>query len=158
LAFAIVFLTATCLLIAGYTDVRQFRIANIIPVSIIALFLCSRLWWGFTDADWGHGLHFVIALAVGMLLFGIRWIGGGDAKLYAATALWFSGFHAAMLIMTTALSGLVIAIGYVAVRKFGWKIDQRKRKDRRIPYGVAIAAGGILVGASVGLDKLIPAA
>ena len=158
MAVLILILVTMCLILSAYNDVRQFRIPNIFPVVIIMLFLASRLWWGFTPADWGNALHFTIALAIGMVLFGIKWIGGGDAKLYAAIALWFSGLHAAMLIMATGLAGLVLAVAYVVARKSGWMKEVKKRSDRRIPYGLAIAGGGIAVGLSVGVNVLIPGA
>ncbi len=157
-AYFVALLAAICLALAAYSDVRSFRIPNIYPIAIIALFIGSRLWWGFTSDDWAHLLHFAVALAVGMGLFAAKWIGGGDAKLYAATALWFSGSHVALLIFATGIAGGVLAIGYVLFRKFGRRDDGRPRTERRIAYGLAIACGGIVVGAMAGLPALIPGA
>jgi prepilin peptidase CpaA len=151
-------LAALCLLFAAASDIRAFRIPNIYPALLILLFLVSRLIWGFAPADWGHLLHFVIALAVGMLLFKMGWVGGGDAKLYAAAAIWFAGLNAALLIFATGMAGLVLAIFYVVRRKLVSQPDLTKRAERRIPYGVAIAGGALMMGISIGLSGLIPLA
>lgn len=149
-------LAAGCLLLAAISDVRAFKISNIYPACLVLLFLGSRFIWGFSENDWQHLLHFSVALAVGMVLFKIGWVGGGDAKLYAASALWFSGLNAALLIFATGMAGLLLAIFYVVKRKTSRKVDHSKRSERRIPYGVAIAGGALIMGVFVGVEQLIP--
>jgi prepilin peptidase CpaA len=158
LAILIVILAACCIALAAVSDVRFFRIPNIYPALILLLFLGSRLIWGFSPADWPHLMHFAITLAVGMLLFKMGWVGGGDAKLYSAAAIWFTGLNAALLIFATGLAGLVLAIFYVARRKLKTQKDTRKRAERRIPYGVAIAGGAVIIGVIEGVKGLIPLA
>jgi prepilin peptidase CpaA len=151
-------LAACCLLLAAVSDVRAYRIPNIYPACLLLLFLGTRLVWGFSPADWQHLLHFAIALATGMLLFRIGWVGGGDAKLYAAAAIWFAGLNAALLIFATGMAGLVLAIFYIVKRQISRKVDSTKRSERRIPYGVAIAGGALAMGLMVRLPGLIPLA
>jgi prepilin peptidase CpaA len=151
-------LAAGCLLMAAISDVRAFKISNIYPACLLLIFLGSRVIWGFSGDDWQHLLHFAVALAFGMLLFKIGWVGGGDAKLYAASALWFSGLNAAFLIFATGMSGLLLAIFYVVRRKTSRKLDRSKRSERRIPYGVAIAGGALMMSIFVGVERLIPLA
>jgi prepilin peptidase CpaA len=151
-------LAAGCLLMAAISDVRAFKISNIYPAGLLLLFLASRIIWGFSGNDWQHLLHFAVALAFGMLLFKIGWVGGGDAKLYAGSALWFSGLNAALLIFATGVAGLLLAIFYVVKRKTSRKVDRSKRSERRIPYGVAIAGGALIMGIFVGAGRLIPLA
>jgi prepilin peptidase CpaA len=157
-ALILALLAAICLLLAAASDVRAFRISNIFPALLILLFLASRTIWGFAPADLAHLTHFIVALAVGMLLFKVGWVGGGDAKLYAAAALWFAGTNAALLIFATGLAGLVLAIFYILKRKLGSPPDRSKRTERRIPYGVAIAGGALIMGFAVGMHGLIPLA
>jgi prepilin peptidase CpaA len=136
---------ALCLLGAAISDIRSFTISNWFPLALIALFIVHRLIAGFSGGDWWNVAHFGIALAVSMLLFGLKWIGGGDAKLYAAAALWFPLGQGPKLIFLTGIAGLVLAIVYFATRRWAKPSadGKKKRGDRRIPYGVAIALGAI---------------
>jgi prepilin peptidase CpaA len=155
LELAIAALAGICLALAAVSDVRAFRIPNIYPALLILLFLGARLIWGFSFSDWWHLLHFAIALVVGMLLFKLGWVGGGDAKLYAGAAVWFSGTNAAMLIFATGIAGLLLAIVYLLKRKLRRSDQQVPKKDRRIPYGLAIAVGAFFVGAALGPERLV---
>jgi prepilin peptidase CpaA len=98
----------------------------------------------------------VLALIVGMVLFSRGWVGGGDAKLYAAAALWFNWESAAVLIFLTGVAGLLLAFLFIGARITGLRKNV-SRKDRRIPYGVAIAAGAILTAAWRGWHTIFPA-
>lgn len=144
--------TAVLLVAAGIQDMRSYRIANAFPAFIIALFGASLLLTGVPEGLWSHGVHFLIALVAGMGLFALRWFGAGDAKLYAAIALWFPLSVAPILLVAVAMAGLVEAVLYIAGRRVlaiaGRNIGALK--DRHIPYGVAIAAGGILTFVQTG--------
>ena len=141
------------LLVAAASDLRYRRIPNLIPALIVLLFIVGwLLGFPFTGPWWAHGFHFVAALLVGMLLFRFGWFGGGDAKLYAACALWFSFSDALLLMFVTTASGAVIvlvrALAIVARSIFGSPGappdgPRQRRAPRTIPYGIAIAAGGI---------------
>jgi prepilin peptidase CpaA len=151
-------LAAASLLLAALSDYRAFRIPNIFPALLLIAFLGTRLMTSFSPQDIGHLIHFAVALVIGMLLFQMRWVGGGDAKLYAGTAIWFSGLDAAYLIAATGLSGFLLAVAYFLSRKLGRSQDPVKRADRRIPYGIAIAAGGLIMAAVNGVGRLVPGA
>lgn len=157
-AIVLVMLAAGCLLSAAVSDIRAFKISNIYPACLLLLFVTSRVIWGFSPADWSHLLHFAIALSAGMGFFRIGWIGGGDAKLYAAAAIWFAGLNAALLIFATGLAGLLLAVAYIVKRLASRTTERSKRTERRIPYGVAIAGGAVSMGMIVGLQGLIPLA
>lgn len=89
--------------------------------------------------------HGALALLVGMLLFALRWIGGGDAKFYAGLAVWLPLRHALAMVMSTAMAGLLILIVWFAWRRIqGKKIVVRGDEAAKLPYGIAIAAGGLL--------------
>lgn len=135
---------AAMLLAAAYSDARRFLIPNIYPLLVILLFIAAWLvGFEFHAPLWKHLLHFAIALAAGMLLFRFRWFGGGDAKLYAAVALWFGIGDAIPLLFITTLAGAAIVVVRVILRLFGRGAAISKTSDRRIAYGVAIAIGGI---------------
>ena len=94
---------------------------------------------GWDAVPWGL-LHAVIALAVGMGLFALGWIGGGDAKFYAAAACAMQLVDGFSLLAWTSIAGigllLVTALlrfvrGHPVLRKGSWSV----------PYGVAIGLG-----------------
>lgn len=148
-----ILLAAWCLVlaIAAISDARHFRIPNILPLLLILLFVARIFLAPPATPLWEHGVHFLVALAAGMLLFKLRWIGGGDAKLYAATALWFGLSDGLLLLFAMTACGVVITIISLAsrilrLRKGGGAA--KGKLDRRIAYGIAIAFGGIATALS----------
>jgi prepilin peptidase CpaA len=132
---------AGALAAAAWSDFRTFRISNLWPLVLILLFGGFWLLGAEVTDPLSHLAHFGIALVVGMVLFALKWIGGGDAKLYAAVALWFPLSSGPALVFATTMAGLVLAVFYVLTRRW---VAKDKRKDRRIAYGVAIAFGAVL--------------
>lgn len=141
------------LLAAAASDLRQLRIPNVIPALVVVLFVAGWLaGFPFSGPWWAHGFHFAAALLVGMLLFHFGWFGGGDAKLYAACALWFSFSDAVLLLFATTISGALIVIVRASTMLAKSILtpampaeDARPRRPTgAIPYGIAIAAGSIV--------------
>lgn len=141
------------LIAAAISDLRSFRIPNYLPGILIILFGVSGALVGFPVSVWENLFHFLVALIMGMGLFSRGWIGGGDAKLYAAVAIWFNWAGAVTLIFTTTIAGLLLALSFMAARLMGLRKNVPK-EDRRIPYGVAIAIGGMLSAAWNGWDRI----
>ena len=146
-----IFIAIWCatLVAAAISDLRAFRIPNILSGILVLLFIIAQIIDSNAVIPWGNILHFGVALLVGMFLFSRGWIGGGDAKLYAATALWFATNAAIALLFFTTIAGGLLAILFIIARLTGLRKNVAK-KDRRIPYGVAIAAGGFFTAAYVG--------
>jgi prepilin peptidase CpaA len=96
-----------------------------------------------------HLLHFALALAAGMGLFALGWFGGGDAKLYAAAALWFALDRAVYLLLCVVIAGAVLALVHIGIRLLRRPGEGRARniKDGKIAYGVAIALGAMTAAA-----------
>ena len=87
-------------------------------------------------------LHAALALLVGMVLFRLGAVGGGDAKFYAAAALALPLGQALFLLGWTSAVGLALLLVMAIARLFrpasrgtsllrGWSV----------PYGVAIFGG-----------------
>lgn len=138
-------------LVASGTDLRSRRIPNWLCV----LTLLSGL--GFTlvahgiGEVGGHALHALAALLVGMALFAVRFIGGGDAKFYAGVAAWFNLSEAWRLFVFVSMWGLVALVFWFSVRRFQGKPIRRQGGGMEgIPYEIAIALGGVTL-ASLGL-------
>ncbi|MDP3300196.1 MAG: prepilin peptidase, partial [Phenylobacterium sp.] len=77
------------LIVAALKDVTTYTIPNWISLALIVAFFPTALLLGLPlDV---LGLHVglgVGALVAGMVMFALGWIGGGDAKVFAASALW----------------------------------------------------------------------
>ena len=137
-------LGACVLLIVGgaASDIAARRIPNWL---CLLLALCGGVFaWatGGLDVLGSGALHGVIALVIGMGLFAIGWLGGGDAKFYAACALAVPLGKAVTLLFWTAAAGLVLVLGMMAVSVLRKGTGAGLRR-LMIPYGVAIALGSL---------------
>lgn len=137
---------------AAASDVWCRKIPNPLVLALVALAvlriglaLASGAGPGAVGADL---LVSAAVFAFGALAFQLRLLGGGDVKLLAAGALWAGVPAVGSFLMATVLAGGVLALGFViagvASRGFGGFARQPS-----LPYGVAIAAGGILITAAV---------
>ncbi len=142
---------AIALLFAAFTDIRSRRIANWLNLAIVVG--APVFWWasGMSLLPEGPSIFSPtsVALQVGValitffamaLLFALKMMGGGDVKLLAALALWIEPGAFMQLLIIMALAGGVLTIVMAAYH------FMRQQKERiAIPYGVAIAAGGLWV-------------
>ncbi|HEX7944898.1 MAG TPA: prepilin peptidase, partial [Phenylobacterium sp.] len=93
-------------LFAAAKDVSSFTIPNWISLALAALFPAAAFAAGVPLAT--VGLDVAIGagvLVAGMVMFALRWLGGGDAKLFAASALWLGWPALATFGLTAALTG-----------------------------------------------------
>lgn len=117
-----------------------------IPNWLNAAFLVAGLVLVTAMSGWEAGLsglgHFAGALVLAMVIFALKLWGGGDAKFYAASAAWFPIGQALGLFVSIAMAGLLVAIGWLIY----YKLSGRKlsKGEKVMPYGVAIALGGVL--------------
>lgn len=93
-------------IVGALRDLTSFTIPNWISGLLILAFFPAALLVGI--APMAIGAHLLIglgALAVGIGMFALRWIGGGDAKLFAAAALWLGAPAALAYVVMTGLAG-----------------------------------------------------
>ncbi len=128
---------------AAITDLRSRRIPNLLSAGL-ALVGLARIAAGFaTGGAAGAGVDLAAAVAVfavAAVAFQFRLLGGGDVKLIGAGALWLGADALARFLATTALAGGLLAIVYLA----GMRLFPPKGEEPGLPYGIAIAVGGIL--------------
>lgn len=130
---------------AALIDIRTRRIPNGLCLATAALGLgCAIFLREFDAPFWAFVGHGLIALLVGIALFAMRWIGGGDAKYYAAVACWFPLKLGAALFLSVTIFGLVLLIVWFVWRRVNG-LPVRTQGGGGLPYGVAIAAGGVAV-------------
>jgi len=133
---------AAILVFAAAVDVRTFTISN--RLNLTVALLAPVYWLSIALPLWpGVGIQLLAAVLVFALLavaFFAGMMGGGDVKLASALALWFSPVSTVRFLVLMSLAGGVLTIGVLALHR------ARRREGRpEIPYGVAIAAGGLAI-------------
>ena len=94
-----------------------------------------------------------LVLTIAFTCFAFGWIGGGDAKLAAATALWFGFDYLLDYLLYASLFGGVLTLLLIQFRllplpavmaRQKW-ILRLHEKDGGVPYGIALAAAALAV-------------
>ena len=139
---------AALLLMAAWSDFKQYLIPNSYVLGILLLYP-AYVMSAAQPVDWPVACAIAAGvLAVGILLFATNRIGGGDVKLLAAATLWAGPGFASEFLVVTALAGGVISLALLLRLNYGWVIGwPALTTSRAVPYGVAIAAGGLFLAA-----------
>lgn len=133
---------AATLVVAAVIDVRTFTISNKLNAAVA---LAAPLYWlAMGMPMWPDvAIHLAAAAGVFILLaaaFYAGMMGGGDVKLAAALALWFSPSSTIKFLVFMSLAGGVLTLAVLA-----WHRAKRREGKPEIPYGVAIACGGLAI-------------
>ena len=107
----------TLLLVATAYDLTKFRIPNMIPLVLVGLFILKISSGIETGALAMHVIIAMLALVLGFLAFAAGLLGGGDAKLIAALALWFGPDSFAEFITITGVTGGLVALLLMLLRR-----------------------------------------
>jgi len=145
----LIILTYSGLLVsAAVFDLRRFIIPDPITVSLLGLW---PIWVALSGAGpVGYtllGAAVIFTAGLGFYKFGL--MGGGDVKLMTVLALWAEPAGIPAFLFFTSIAGGLLSVYWVMpLRRFvapviGWAAGQSSNKQ--IPYGVAIAAGGLAV-------------
>ncbi|MBO6900595.1 MAG: prepilin peptidase [Rhizobiaceae bacterium] len=155
LAASIFVIFPFCMLFAAVSDMISMTIANRVSVILIAAFAIIA---PMTGMDWAtYGWHFAAGatvLAVTFTVFAIGGMGGGDAKLLTATAVWM-GFNITLLqylvlgaMLGGALTLLILLFRNSPMAAYSSSnIFLRHFADEKagIPYGVALGIAGLMI-------------
>jgi prepilin peptidase CpaA len=153
---------AACALLmaAAWRDIATRTIPNSLGVLLLGVGVLARTREGPSAFAFSTASALLLSVLL-LLVYSRGLIGGGDAKLMAALAVGLSPLDCYRFAIATALAGGALAVAYLlgsrCVRKSAstrrmsllgrvaaveaWRI----RKRAPLPYGVAIAAGGVLV-------------
>lgn len=143
-----------CVLAAAH-DVNQLKIPNWLNLTLAGLFIPAAAVSGLPlEILGGHLLAGALAFVIAFGLFAFRIFGGGDAKMIPAVVLWMGPAAAFPFAFYMAFIGGACAMIILTVRRSmpaeiipGFMRKPFENKSS-VPYGVAIAAGAILAGAS----------
>lgn len=141
------------LIVAAVGDLVTYRIPNWISAALVGLFAAAALAAGL---DWmAIAIHVGVAvalLAIGMGLFALKLLGGGDAKLFAAIGLWLGFVALPIYLFWVTVAGGLLAASVLLFRKVSlptnfaapeWLV-RLHNKQEGIPYGIAISAGALV--------------
>lgn len=153
-AAAATLLFAFAMMHAGLSDLTTNKIRNGLVLLLLLAYVVLAPLAGFAAYEIGWS----IAVALGVLLFAfilfaVGWIGGGDAKLAAVTALWFGADNTLAYLLSMALLGGVFALTIYLFRmrplperllRKPW-IVRLHANGAKMPYGVAMALAAFVV-------------
>jgi prepilin peptidase CpaA len=139
---------------AACSDLFSMTISNRLCLVLIAAFAFYAAWIGLSWSTVGlHVAAGALVLAVCFGFFAAGWIGGGDAKLAAATALWF-GFEPLLPYLAIAsFAGGLLTLLLLKLRasplpavasNWGWAQRLHSAKEG-VPYGIALAFSALLI-------------
>jgi prepilin peptidase CpaA len=147
------------LVAAAFFDLTTYTIPNILPAGMLLLFAIFLL----AMALGGHALHWkelsphLIAggagLAIGMAMFALGWIGGGDAKLFAMACLWLGWDVMYAYAMIASILGGGLTISLLMLRQVPlprilaeqpWLLRLADPQSG-VPYGVALSIAALSI-------------
>lgn len=151
---AILVIFPFCMVYAAVSDALSMTIANRVSILLLATFVVLALLTGMALPEIGmHLLAGVAVLAVTFVLFALGGMGGGDAKLIAATTVWFGfGFGLMNYLLISAVAGGFLTLALLIFRNSGIGLvagtftPLRYIADQKagIPYGIALGFGGLV--------------
>jgi len=154
LSLALLLIFPAIMALAASSDLFTMTISNRLTLARAAGFFIMAPWvgLGWQEMAW-HGATGLGVLAIGFGLFAMGWIGGGDAKLMAATALWFGTGELLNYLLYFALLGGALTFILLQFRLFTlpafaakqeW-VQRLHTKNGGVPYGIALAIAALIV-------------
>lgn len=139
---------------AASSDLLTMTISNRVSLLLIAGFLVLAPLTGMPLAAIGlHVAAGLVVLVVAFACFAFGWIGGGDAKVAAAAALWFGFDHLMAYLVFASVFGGALTLLMLQFRQWPlpyalaeqpW-LSRLHARDSGIPYGIALALGALMV-------------
>src|SRR5947209_1384409 len=140
--------------LAAAMDLLTMKIPNRLSAGLALAYFAVAFLAGATAQDMAmHALCGAAMLLFTFALFNFGWIGGGDAKLAAATALWLGWTPLADYGLASAIGGGALTLMILMARRLAlpqmlasreW-IARLHNAKSGIPYGIALAFGGLVV-------------
>jgi prepilin peptidase CpaA len=139
---------------AASSDFFTMTISNRISLILVAGFVALALGTGMPLRDMlDHAAAGGLVLAVTFTLFLFGWVGGGDAKLAAATSLWLGWAQLFDYVLYASLFGGVLTLALIEFRKYAlprplvgkvWA-ERLHKPGGGVPYGIALAISALCV-------------
>jgi len=139
---------------AASSDLLTMTIPNRVSLIMVGGFVLLALATGMSleQFAWHAGAGFIV-LCITFALFTLGWIGGGDAKLAAATALWLGFDHLMAYALYASIFGGILTLALLQYRALpmpgillgrAWA-ERLHQPKGAVPYGIALAAAAMVV-------------
>ena len=155
---AILLAAAILLVAAAINDAYRYKIPNLISLALMGLFPVFVL-TAPRSVEWDqHIMVFLLVLLSGFAMFIGNLAGAGDIKLLAATSLWAGPHLVAVFLIITAVAGGILAFIMAALTYARNRTNKRALAVAKvpIPYGIAIATGGLSTICMLSFPLLFP--
>jgi prepilin peptidase CpaA len=139
---------------AAASDLFTMTISNRVSLALAAGFLVLAFASGMGVSDvLTHLAAGATVLSVAFVCFAFGWVGGGDAKVAAAAALWVGFGHLLNYLVYASLFGGALTLFLLQFRQWPlpyalagqpWLLKLHA-KESGIPYGIALAVGALVV-------------
>jgi prepilin peptidase CpaA len=139
---------------AASSDLITMTISNRVSLVLIGAFFVLAIMWSMPLAEIGTHVGAAAAvLVVSFTFFARGWIGGGDAKLAAATALWLGFDQLLNYLIAASLLGGLLTLAILQFRTIplpallsnqDWA-KRLHRMDTGVPYGIALALAALAI-------------
>lgn len=106
-------------MVAALSDLLTMKISNAISLLLFAAFLAMAYFTGMSLETLGWSLgcgFFVLVVTFGM--FSMGWIGGGDAKLVSASAVWLGWGLLMPYLLIASIFGALLTMALLLFRYF----------------------------------------
>lgn len=139
---------------AASSDLFTMTISNRLSLALTGGFFLMALVTGMSLPEIGmHLAAAALVLVIAFIFFWRGWIGGGDAKLVAATALWFGFGHLLDYLLYASLLGGALTVLLLQFRRMDLPLVLARQKwierlhdaGAGVPYGIALAAAALIV-------------
>ena len=139
---------------AASSDLLTMTISNRISIALVVAFFIFGIALHMPLKDFAEHLSCgLVVLVFTFLMFWRGWFGGGDAKLAAATALWLGWSNILDYGLLASIAGGILTLLIMFLRRWPlphWLVRQQwaerlHDQGTGIPYGIALAAAGLLV-------------
>lgn len=142
-----------CLAVAAFSDFLTMLIPNRVSAILLASFIIVAPLAGLDLTDIAmHLAAGLIVFAVCFALFALNIMGGGDAKLLTASAVWFGlTFSLFEFLIYVSFLGGILTLAVLSLRAHtntilasGLPVPGHLLTAKKVPYGIAIGAGAFL--------------
>jgi prepilin peptidase CpaA len=157
----------TLMVFAAFSDLFTMTIPNRVSLILVVVYFVLAAYLQLPlHAVLMHVSCALAMLALTFVLFHFGWVGGGDAKLASATALWLGWENLLEYGVIASIGGGLLTVVIIAIR--WWDLPGRllsiefiarlAEKTNGVPYGIALAIAGLLIyprtGVWIGLGGL----
>jgi len=139
---------------AASSDLLTMTISNRVTLILLVGFALLVYVTGMPQSEvLSHVGAGLLVLTITFVFFARGWIGGGDAKLAAVTALWFGFEHLLEYALYASILGGALTLAMIRFRlltlptvlsRQEW-IKRLHKLDGGVPYGIALAAAALLI-------------